>query len=182
MKILSENFFSYQKTKNNLTWQFHGVALEVVAVLVERVGREHGLLGLAALPVELQDAELVVHHRDDYAGHVDLHLDWLAGDGHEVGRDLLVDELVLVQREELGEELDGVALEVGLLHEVGVERLSILVVQRVEKVDAVLFNLVCKVGDDALEEKFVSYRILHTDTHYVTNFNDSICPFDSGPN
>ena len=69
-----------------------------------------------------------------------------------------------MQREELGEELDGVALEVGLLHEVGVERLRVLVVQRVEKVDAVLFNLVCEVGDDALEEKFVSYRILHTDT------------------
>ena len=101
----------------------------------------------------MQDAELVVHHRDDDAGHVDLHLDRLAGDGDEVGRDLLVDELVLVQGEELGEELDGVALEVGLLHEVGVERLGVLVIERVEKVDSVLLNLVGEVGDDALEKQ-----------------------------
>ena len=136
-----------------LTWQLNGVSIEIVAVLVKRFGREHCLLGLSALSVELQDAELVVHHGDDDAGHVDLHLDRLAGDGDEVGRYFLVGELVLVQGEEFGEELDGAAVEVCLLHEVGVEGLGVFVVQRVEEVDAVLVYLVSEVRDDALGDE-----------------------------
>ena len=93
---------------------------------------------------------MVVHHRDDNAGHVDLHLYRLARYGDEVGRNLLVDELVLVHSEEFWKELDGLTVEVGLLAEIGVEGLGVLVVHRIEEVDSVLVYLVCEVCDDSL--------------------------------